>query len=623
MEFKMPGTRFLLVAYCIVWLSSFTAAHAVGLQRADIDHDELRDLIETGDWAELSQQRLILRHASLSDDLLDRQRKIFSAAMLYLDEQADDAVGLLRPIVRTEASIGEVALFTRVLWATSKLDHADEAIQLLKAHKALDKSDLLNLQLAAGYLTQGDLVECVAHATRAIEINSENPDAWYYRAFARWKQGRVVEAVSDIEKGLQLREIGPFRNEELPHMLLGIHHFNEFNLELAIAAFVKAGEYGQGKQEAQAFQFALLAKRLNSLAQAFHIVDPDPEIKGLLVNFLSSQDPNAVDSLGTLARTHDTVQLHCLFALTLAAIDQAEKAVDHLRELTAKGRDSDLIWTSLASIFYVQEDFAQSLDAAEKALAINGDNIDALYFQGFATWQLASNNHGLLEEAVEIFKQAIAIRKVGPFGLESQAYYFCGMYFEHQGQMELAIESYTEGAKIGCDSRDSLGRLWYHSAQCGDLASALATARQLELEAPEHLMTIQANAMSLITAEEHEAAKSWIDRWIAVEPENATPYEWGAHSALKSWGIERGLKLVAKARELSPKTASIETLFVALAVRELGLESKVSSDGTSGGDDLLAAEALRAAEWLCETTHGESPTHLQLRAALRQRLGRY
>ena len=122
----------------------------------------------------------------------DRELELHAAARMYLAATAGFAVfkaAGVEPVAAAMAALSRDA------------QRHDEAPALIEQ---LRPEELCRLAFCAGLINRHDMAE--AAAARAIEVDPDFEDGWWQRATARFRQGRIAEALADADQYLVLND---------------------------------------------------------------------------------------------------------------------------------------------------------------------------------------------------------------------------------------------------------------------------------------------------------------------------------------------------------------------------------------------------------------------------------
>jgi tetratricopeptide (TPR) repeat protein len=156
---------------------------------------------------------------------------ILGSFSAHLMGENQTAISLIQPLSNSSNEPAYTCLQARYLAAQGNLK---EAIAVLTQKLDVCNHPCLWINLAAIFVSNHQLNEAVAAATKGIASESACADAYYFRGFALWKKGEPNSAVDDFEKAMSIRPSGPFRNESNPHLLCGIFYSKSGKIEKSL-----------------------------------------------------------------------------------------------------------------------------------------------------------------------------------------------------------------------------------------------------------------------------------------------------------------------------------------------------------------------------------------------------
>lgn len=129
--------------------------------------------------------------------------------------------------------------------ALDKIEKSDEALYDYKKVFELDP-DNLEYIMTKGNLEAGltDYQDAIVTFTRAIELKSDNDEAYLNRAFAKNLSGDKKGAQADMMKAMSLNS-----KYAQPEILNGVDHYLEGNKELACTEWKKVTGVGKAQAE--------------------------------------------------------------------------------------------------------------------------------------------------------------------------------------------------------------------------------------------------------------------------------------------------------------------------------------------------------------------------------------
>lgn len=363
--------------------------------------------------------------------------------------------------------------------------------------------------IADDYIKQGEALylegnyeEAAVRFEKAILLNNNIDEAWYWRGNALIKLQRQEEAIACYERAISIK---PDRYE---------FWYNKANLlgklqryEEAILSYEKACEIAPENYAVWHSRAALLGKlqryqeAIACYERALTIKDTDSEIWH-----------NRGAMLGK-------IQQH---AEAVASYDRA-LAINPNRYETWYNR-GNMLWRLLR--------YADAVVSYDRAIALQADKYEVWYNRGAVLARMHC-----YQEAIESYDKAIAIRPN-----DFELWHNRGVAFEKMSQHEAAIASYEQAINIKADCYEAWFGKGESSIKLQKYEAALTAYDTAIAIKPDAYDAWRRRGTVLSELRRYEEAMAAYDKAIAIKPENAEA--WREKGALES--------------ELKQDTSSIE-----------------------------------------------------------------
>lgn len=307
----------------------------------------LNDCIVQGDYWSLQDYA----YKSSQWNLDGESAAILNSFLTYLEGKPQEAIELIRPWIGSAHRPAHLCLKTRFLAAAGEVQKAIDVLQ----HETVQNTCLLAC-LASLYLSDNQLDEAIAIATKAIELDPESADALYTRGLAYWKKQNPRMAITDLENAMAIRISGPYRNEQLPHLLSGIY-------------YSKTGQFEKC--------FRVLNYAIDHLPRTPPISD---QIDALLWSLYSQSDRH-LDAMQvaekSLKANPQSSESSGLYAMSLIELKRSSEADNFISQWLEKSPNDVRAMTLLALVRLNQGKFQEAFELAEKSSQLAPLNFEA------------------------------------------------------------------------------------------------------------------------------------------------------------------------------------------------------------------------------------------------------
>jgi len=272
-------------------------------------------------------------------ELDEESSRVLSVLSLYFTCQYDDALVKLRPLLVSHADPAYAVLHARVL---AGLGRTSEAIHFLEDNIRTNNHATLRTNLAALYLSVGQLGDAIGTASEVIEIDLGSADSYYVRGLSLWKKGDVPASIIDLEKAIAIRWLGPFRNEGTPHLLCAIFYSKTGDIEKAKHLLKIAVKKLPDFQDA-AFLLCKLETESGRFVEALSVAE----------TFLQN-NPNSSEASG-------------LYVKSLMNLNRLEEAEDYTAKWFARDPNNELAANLMSHILFAKGELIEAFDFAKRS----------------------------------------------------------------------------------------------------------------------------------------------------------------------------------------------------------------------------------------------------------------
>lgn len=354
---------------------------------------------------------------------------------------------------------------------------------------------------------------------------------WLARVHAR--MGRIVEILPAAKRAVELFEAVktsglPLAGEAVNEYGLALHAAGR--VEEALAALRAAESLGAATGETYLY-LGLAARDAGDLIKA--------EVYLKKAEILETDDLQAarLEALAQVLEQQgaekytETVRAYSELAMYLAQLNRPEAmlaAVDHILDSPPdglgfpgglSGQEVDVVLEVLhvyrARAHFQLTNYEAAVEAADRALALNADNAEALGYKGQALFQLEQ-----VEESEQLIRRALAGDPENQYLMAT-----LGVILHVRGRYNEALETFTRSAAIGFESVPQLAPLVQYyigntQFQLGNHPEALAVMDKILAEEPEHALALEYKGRSLFLLGKYEEAAEALEKALAHTPDS-------------------------------------------------------------------------------------------------------
>lgn len=319
----------------------------------------------------------------------------------------------------------------------------------------------------------GQLSEGVKILSKAIDDNSDNFMAYFYRAKIFIEMDDTKRAKNDLDKCLTLRpsfvEAGT---------ALGLLHERLGEVDDAIKVYLRIQGNGRfNKRLAQLYlQKNEFEKALNQLLE-YEQVEPDDytaRVKIALIYFEMKNHERALERFQTILKEQpDADNVRFYLGAVHEELKQYEKAIAEFKKVT---KESTFFREAMLHIGFIMKDMGDHKAGIEFAKKLVANSPDIVEF-----YDMQASFHEQLKE----YSKALAVitRGLQRFKNDEKLLYFEGALLDKQGNRDKAIANMKQILEMNPNNAHALNFLGYTYAEMGtrlDEAEALVK-RALEL----------------------------------------------------------------------------------------------------------------------------------------------
>jgi Flp pilus assembly protein TadD len=267
------------------------------------------------------------------------------------------------------------------------------------------------------------------------------------------------------------------------------------------------------------------------------------------------------------------------FPLPLEALEAARSAY-----LEAAGRAPEA-YAYLGQICLERGDLQGALDAADRMLERDRDDVDATIVRGIALRRL-----GREAEAVAEYRRALESRPS-----YSSLHYDLAIALDHLGQPDQAVAAYERAIALDPTNASALSNLARLLARRGDTARALEAARGAVALAPDFAGARVNLAMAWLEAGDAASAESEARRAVGERPDMAEAHEALGAALLAGGRPETAEACFRKASELQPAEPRFKEQ-AAVALRSVARGRRAAGDFPGAQATLELATGLASGD---------------------------
>jgi tetratricopeptide (TPR) repeat protein len=319
--------------------------------------------------------------------------------------------------------------------------------------------------------------------------------------------------------------------------------------------------------------------------------------------FMNEEPTSSNDLLARLFESNKSNAIRSLYVRSLAASGKTDEAfvIADAQELSKRSSAS---WTLIASLHLSNNQFQMAERAATSALETNATYPDALFFRGFARWQM--NN---IKAALSDFEAAHAIRPSGPFRNEATPYLLSGMYYANQDSHALAISSFESALNADQRSLQANLGLWKVYSKTSQHLKALTYAENLARLAPESSDSITSNARTLMSLSKIGEAVPYLNQWYRKSPQDPILNQLLAHAYSAKSDYSKAFYYASRSKDFAPLQRPTRSTFVKMGVQ---LAQSDQLEGSGIDKTRLQNEICITIKQLCIETDWNRKSYLVL-----------
>lgn len=332
-----------------------------------------------------------------------------------------------------------------------------------------------------GLYFQGNYDEAVVCFEKAILMNKNVDEAWYWRGNVLIKLQRYEEAIACYDQAISMKPDCWEAWYNKANLLAKLQKYEE-----AIACYEQASA-SESHTYACWHSIAALLGKLRHYEEAIASYDRALAIK-----------------------TTDSEIWHNRGAM-LGKIQQNAAAVDSYDRALALNPNRYETWYNRGNVLWRLLRYIDAVDSYDRALDIRADKYEVWYNRGAVLGKMQR-----YQEAIASYDKAIAIKPQ-----DFEAWHNRGTVFEKLSQYEAAIGSYSEAIKLNSECYEA----WFGKAEA--LAKlqrpeeAVAAYQKAIAIKPESYDAWHQMGTALSELKRYEEAMAAYDRAIAIKPENA------------------------------------------------------------------------------------------------------
>lgn len=251
-----------------------------------------------------------------------------------------------------------------------------------------------------------------------------------------------------------------------------------------------------------------------------------------------------VGSLSTPAQTTSELIGRARVGIEKGEYDQAIKDLEAAAVIDPKNAE---INAQLSRAYYLKKDTASALTYSNRALKIDGKNLDALNIRG-----KIKTDQKDISGALDDFAKAI---KVDPNFVKP--YINRGLIYQDRKETDKAIADFT--AVLGADPKNDLAfrlraSIYYYDK--ADMAAALADTNQALAISPNNASALTMRGQIYLKQKDNDKALTELNAAIKIDPKFALAYFYRANAQYITGRLEEALSDYGKALELRPNDYS-------------------------------------------------------------------
>ncbi|MEG3849669.1 tetratricopeptide repeat protein [Microcoleus sp. herbarium19] len=332
-----------------------------------------------------------------------------------------------------------------------------------------------------GLYFQGNYDEAVVCFEKAILMNNNLDEAWYWRGNVLIKMQRQEEALACYDQAISIKSDHCEAWYNKANLLAKLHKYEE-----AIASYERAS-LSESKKYACWHSIAALLGKLQHYEEAIASYDRALAIK--------ATDSEIWHNRGAM----------------LGKVQQYAQAVDSYDRAVALNPKRYETWYNRGNMLWKLLRYSDAIDSYDRALGIRADKYEVWYNKGAVFGKMQR-----YEDAIACYDKAIAIKPQ-----DFEVWHNRGAAFDKLSQHLSAIASYESAITLNSEcyeawfaKGESLAKIHRHEEAIAAYEKAIAIEPD-SYDAWHHLGT------ALSELKRYEEAMAAYDRAIAIKPENA------------------------------------------------------------------------------------------------------
>jgi putative PEP-CTERM system TPR-repeat lipoprotein len=479
--------------------------------------------------------------------------------------KSDEAEMELNAAVRVQPDAPE-ARRTLALYYLSR-NEPDKTLALLKnGPSGADKDAVSGFLMGEAYLKQNNVEEAKKHFTRAIAIDPKYDLAYMRLAAIDFVQDKQDEGIKRLK---ELLERSP-DNVKAMLMMASLYEMNGDERE-AGKIYLRAADTGQKDGVVAA---VLHLQRQRNLKTAIEVLNKgvgmnasDVGLKIAKGELLAGdkQYREALSVFESVERTNPQAAFG-LIVNTYMAMGEKAKALDKLEKEIKKYPANQGLRAEKARVLYLLDRKAEAIEVARELIKNNPEAS-----AGYLALAMIHQNDGDLNKAIDVLKNGMK-SKAAPVDLM-----LANIYIQKK-DYTAALERYrkAESAKTAAVSDQIPFQKAIVLHTMGRKKEAMEEYQKALRMNPNNAMSL--NNLAYLYIEENkspEQALSYATRAFIIAPQSDSVRDTFGFVLLKNGKIERGLSVLRKAAEGSPKNPAI-LYHLGLAYQEHGESSRAA-----------------------------------------------
>ena len=371
-----------------------------------------------------------------------------------------------------------------VAYASSPVHGQEKEIEeLLKVISLAPSMPRGHLALGRAYLRKGNVMDAITHLQRAVELDPKYGEARYQLGLALSRAGRQQESAVEIQKGRDLVAASQGAQNANLDLAEAKQALENGELDNAINKLRRVlASYPDSSEARSQLQAALIRKYEDDIRQG-RFTDLEPRLEQFVKDFpdvswgwyaLGYTQFNLRkigDAIKSLARSLQldvgNADAHKTLGRALMIIGRFSEAQIEFEQALRCNPGSAEVNYNLAKLFSIQDNYPPARQAAEKAIQLAPDYMEAYDALGFALEALGDD-----ASAVAAYEKAVAIneRRGGSF---AQPYVNLSTYHNRSGNPPQALEWARRALAVNPKADGALFQMAKALDAAGDREAAL------------------------------------------------------------------------------------------------------------------------------------------------------